>query len=158
MDNPGNVATENLNGSIDLDVDRRTSHCKRGISLRDYKESEDYRALKERFIIATQVVFGVIPREFQIKVALALHEGYDCQCVAATGAGKTLAYILPVLLNTNGVLIVISPLKSIMSDHASDKHPVVVFQELALMRFVDRRTGCATMVYGCLFSGMTPWI
>ncbi|RPB26149.1 hypothetical protein L211DRAFT_781668 [Terfezia boudieri ATCC MYA-4762] len=94
-----------------------TTHASSGISLKDYEESDEYNILRQQLTVATTRIFGKEPREFQLRVALALHGGYDVLCVAATNAGKTLSFIMPILLNPKAVIMVISPLKSIMDDH-----------------------------------------
>lgn len=98
-------------------VQRNKTHFERGVSFLEYEVSDEYKSLRDRLIAATGMVFGVNARSFQLRVALALHGGYDALCVAATGAGKTLSYIMPFLLNPTGIIVVISPLKSIMADH-----------------------------------------
>ncbi|CAD5215694.1 unnamed protein product [Bursaphelenchus okinawaensis] len=61
-------------------------------------------------------VFGF--REFrhcQKAVIIAILKDHDCFILMPTGAGKSLCYQLPALMS-NGVTVVISPLKSLMSD------------------------------------------
>ncbi|KAI0350269.1 P-loop containing nucleoside triphosphate hydrolase protein [Trametes cingulata] len=63
---------------------------------------------------------GMIPHEWQLDVAEALHLGLDCTVIAGTGAGKTIPYLLPLLLpeNRKKIMAVISPLKALQNDQA----------------------------------------
>ena len=92
----------------------------RRIFLTEYEASEEYSRLKLRLKVATERVFEKEPREFQLRVALAIYSGYDVMCIAATNSGNTLSFIMPIVLDPKAVIIVISPLKSIMDDHVSD--------------------------------------
>ncbi|KAI6180361.1 ATP-dependent DNA helicase [Aphelenchoides besseyi] len=54
----------------------------------------------------------------QKSIVIASLLGHDCCVVMPTGAGKSLCYQLPALI-TGGVTVVISPLRSLMSDQIS---------------------------------------
>lgn len=58
--------------------------------------------------------FGKRPCWFQIKVALALRAGKDVAGVAATGAGKTLSFWIPLLMaleeGQDKMIVVVTPL------------------------------------------------
>ena len=61
---------------------------------------------------------GKRPYEWQLDVAEAFLLGLDCVVVAGTGAGKTIPYLLPLLLpeTAQKMMPVISPLKSLQRD------------------------------------------
>lgn len=62
---------------------------------------------------------GNEPCEFQLDVAEALMLGLDVTAIVGTGSGKTLPWAMPLLLEENNVksVLVISPLKSLQTDH-----------------------------------------
>ncbi|KAI1782002.1 P-loop containing nucleoside triphosphate hydrolase protein [Ganoderma leucocontextum] len=64
---------------------------------------------------------GKRPYEWQLDVAEAFLLGLDCVVVAGTGAGKTIPYLLPLLLpeTAHKTIPVISPLKSLQRDQAN---------------------------------------
>lgn len=55
------------------------------------------------------------PREFQLRSSLAIISGQDCLVDAGTGSGKTLCVILPMLADSIGITITISPLKRLQT-------------------------------------------
>lgn len=59
------------------------------------------------------------PREMQLRATVAVMTGHDLLLRAGTGYGKTLAMIIPALLNRDKVTITISPLRLIQQNHAS---------------------------------------
>ena len=59
------------------------------------------------------------PRDIQLQAALAICSGKDFLLHAGTGYGKTLAMIIPALLNRDKVVITISPLRLIQQNHVS---------------------------------------
>ncbi|KAH9857945.1 P-loop containing nucleoside triphosphate hydrolase protein [Lenzites betulinus] len=63
---------------------------------------------------------GKRPYKWQLDVAEAFLLGLDCIVIAGTGSGKTIPYLLPLLLpqNAHKTLPVISPLKSLQRDQA----------------------------------------
>lgn len=64
---------------------------------------------------------GKVARDWQLDQAETLMLGIDSVLVAGTGAGKTLPYMLPLLLpeNRGKMIVVISPLKSLQRDQVS---------------------------------------
>ncbi|KAK7008277.1 bloom syndrome [Favolaschia claudopus] len=62
---------------------------------------------------------GKKPYEWQIDVSEALILGLDSVVIAGTGAGKTIPFMLPVMLHPEKFVLVISPLKVLQEDQAS---------------------------------------
>ncbi|RPB18404.1 P-loop containing nucleoside triphosphate hydrolase protein, partial [Terfezia boudieri ATCC MYA-4762] len=55
-----------------------------------------------------------------LHIAMALLNGRDAFCVAATNAGKSLSYYAPVLLNAGRIAIVICPLNVLIEKQVAD--------------------------------------
>jgi superfamily II DNA helicase RecQ len=79
--------------------------------------SEDIKA-------AIQQIFGYEPRSWQLSLAEKVLEGNDAIGLAGTGAGKSLVFaILAVaaqLAEFRGLVLVVSPLKSLENDQVSE--------------------------------------
>ncbi|KAJ6602109.1 P-loop containing nucleoside triphosphate hydrolase protein [Mycena sp. CBHHK59/15] len=58
------------------------------------------------------------PYEWQIDVSEALVLGLDAVVIAGTGAGKTIPFMMPLLLDRKKFVLVISPLKILQEDQA----------------------------------------
>ncbi|KAJ3964774.1 P-loop containing nucleoside triphosphate hydrolase protein [Lentinula raphanica] len=58
-------------------------------------------------------LFGKYPCLWQIKAARAILNGQDILTIAPTGAGKSLAYWLPLVFVEHGTIIVVTPLKEL---------------------------------------------
>ena len=56
------------------------------------------------------------PYGWQLDVTEALLLGLDSVVIAGTGSGKTIPFMLPLMLRPNGPLLIISPLKVLQSD------------------------------------------
>jgi Lhr-like helicase len=57
------------------------------------------------------------PKLFQLKCLMSLLASRHVVVWAATGAGETLAMILPLLLSPNKIAITVTPLKLLQKDH-----------------------------------------
>ena len=59
------------------------------------------------------------PHKFQLDVVEALILSLDVTAIAGTGSGKTLPWMMPLLLEENRakIILVISPLKALQADH-----------------------------------------
>lgn len=62
---------------------------------------------------------GFAPYRWQLDVAEALLLGLDCSVVAGTGAGKTLPFVLPLLVEDRKIILIISPLNALEEDQVS---------------------------------------
>ncbi|KAF8154045.1 P-loop containing nucleoside triphosphate hydrolase protein [Crassisporium funariophilum] len=62
--------------------------------------------------------FGRDPYEWQVDVTEAILLGLDCVVIAGTGAGKTMPFMMPLLLDDSKCILVISPLKVLQEDQA----------------------------------------
>ncbi|KAJ7088948.1 hypothetical protein C8R44DRAFT_540780, partial [Mycena epipterygia] len=56
------------------------------------------------------------PYEWQIDVSEAIALGLDAVVIAGTGAGKTIPFMMPLLLHPQKFVLVISPLKILQED------------------------------------------
>jgi len=64
---------------------------------------------------------GLEPYSWQLDVAEALLLGLDCIVIAGTGAGKTMPFVMPLLVDRTKkkLVIVISPLNDLEEDQVS---------------------------------------
>ncbi len=58
----------------------------------------------------------IVPRKWQLDVAESLLLGIDCEVIAATGAGKTLPFVLPLLVRPDMMIVILSPLDALELD------------------------------------------
>jgi ATP-dependent helicase YprA (DUF1998 family) len=63
-------------------------------------------------------VLSAKPFQFQLEAAAAILCGEDLIIDVGTGAGKTLCFTLPLLLNTEDISMIVSPLSALMIDQA----------------------------------------
>ena len=67
-----------------------------------------------------QQKLGSSPCLWQIRTALAILKGQkDVICVARTGAGKSLTFYIPLVVRTNGIVIIVVPLNALATDMAA---------------------------------------
>ncbi|KAJ7803828.1 P-loop containing nucleoside triphosphate hydrolase protein [Mycena olivaceomarginata] len=84
-----------------------------GNTSRKYKPEEiDLDLLAKK---ATEVL-SAKPFQFQLEAAAAILHGEDLIIDVGTGAGKTLCFTLPLLLNTEDISMIVSPLSALMID------------------------------------------
>ena len=84
------------------------------------RKGYDGERTREAFRVAVKAVFSDNePRKFQLDVAEAMTLGLDSTVIAGTGSGKTLPWAIPLLLDENKdkVVLVISPLKALQTEH-----------------------------------------
>lgn len=60
--------------------------------------------------------FGKDPHEWQLDVTEAIILGLDSIVIAGTGAGKTMPFMMPLMVDPQKKIIVISPLKVLQED------------------------------------------
>ncbi|KAF8997525.1 P-loop containing nucleoside triphosphate hydrolase protein [Cyathus striatus] len=78
--------------------------------------SENWRqAMHDKFISK----FGKAPYTWQMDVAEALTLKIDCLCIAGTGAGKTMPFMMPLMMNSSSKALIISPLKVLQEEQAA---------------------------------------
>ena len=58
--------------------------------------------------------FGCEPFDWQIQTAIAVLEGRDIILDVGTGSGKTLAFTMASVMNKDDIIIIVSPLSSLM--------------------------------------------
>jgi ATP-dependent helicase YprA (DUF1998 family) len=64
--------------------------------------------------------FGGEPYEWQLDITEAILLGLDTVVIAGTAAGKTMPFVMPLLLDEKKKAIVISPLKILQADQVCD--------------------------------------
>ena len=93
--------------------------CSDGISLRKLRSvdlnlidcnTQLVKCVREK----VKEVFGVEPCVWQIQVALSFLAGEKhVVSISRTGSGKTMTFWIPVILNPDGILIVVVPLNTL---------------------------------------------
>lgn len=66
---------------------------------------------------------GFKPYGWQLDVAEAILLGLDCVVIAGTGSGKTIPFMLPLLLHPDKMALIISPLKVLQQDQVCFLRP-----------------------------------
>ncbi|KAJ7666122.1 P-loop containing nucleoside triphosphate hydrolase protein [Mycena polygramma] len=88
----------------------------------DARESRNYQSAPTRAKIRTEFRErndGMTAHEWQVDMAEALHLGLDCSLIAGTGAGKTMPFVMPLFVESDKIIIIISPLNALEEDQAS---------------------------------------
>ncbi|KAJ6556484.1 hypothetical protein B0H10DRAFT_2338646 [Mycena sp. CBHHK59/15] len=83
------------------------------------KSKYDWKATRRDLTRLFEEMFHKLPYEWQIDVAEALILGLDAVVIAGTGAGKTMPFMMPLLLHREKFVLIISPLKVLQEDQAS---------------------------------------
>ena len=78
-----------------------------------YNSPQTWQKLSD---LVQQHFHGHKPYEWQLDTAEALLLGLDSIVIAGTGAGKTLPFVIPLLYNKAGHIIIISLLKALQQD------------------------------------------
>jgi superfamily II DNA helicase RecQ len=80
--------------------------------------TSDFEKLSiESVRLKTQQDLGLRACHWQISACLALLQGKDSLVIAPTGGGKTLPFWMPLLFDTNTVLVIVSPLSLLSYQH-----------------------------------------
>ncbi|KAJ7229702.1 P-loop containing nucleoside triphosphate hydrolase protein [Mycena rebaudengoi] len=58
----------------------------------------------------------MIAHDWQIDIGEALHLGVDCSLIAGTGAGKAMPFVMPLFLDSEKIIVIISPLNALEVD------------------------------------------
>lgn len=85
-----------------------------------YDSAETRRQLQK--IFSTR--FGSTAYEWQLDVTEAILLGLDSVVIAGTGAGKTIPFMLPLLLREDKMILILSPLKVLQRDQVSNDKPI----------------------------------
>ncbi|KAF8598992.1 hypothetical protein BDV93DRAFT_408450, partial [Ceratobasidium sp. AG-I] len=56
---------------------------------------------------------GIVPYQYQVNVTAALYSGRDVLCVAGTGSGGTLAFVMICFMRLDAIVWIVSPLNFI---------------------------------------------
>lgn len=81
-------------------------------ALSAHERTEAFKACLIVFILSDS---KKVPRRFQLMASLASLAGRDSLVTSATGSGKTLCIVIPLLLRPEQVSFLISPLKRLQS-------------------------------------------
>ena len=76
---------------------------------------------RESLVTSFKMAFnGLQPHSWQLDVTEALLLGLDCIAIAGTGCGKTMPFIMPLLVDRTKkkIVVVISPLNDLEEDQA----------------------------------------
>jgi bloom syndrome protein len=82
---------------------------------------KSYINLREELTRLLVEKFKHAPYSWQLDVAEAICLGLDAVVVAGTGEGKTLPFVMPLLLDERKVAVIISPLIALQQDHVSKR-------------------------------------
>ncbi|KAJ6611146.1 hypothetical protein B0H10DRAFT_1810185 [Mycena sp. CBHHK59/15] len=62
---------------------------------------------------------GMTAHEWQVDIGEALHLGVDCSLIASTGTGKTIPFVMPLFVESDKIIVIISPLNTLEVNQAS---------------------------------------
>jgi len=83
------------------------------------KSGYDWQQTRNDITILFRECFGTDPYDWQLDVTEAILLGLDSVVIAGTGAGKTMPFMMPLLLDKRKKAIIISPLKVLQEDQVS---------------------------------------
>ncbi|KAH9917477.1 uncharacterized protein B0H18DRAFT_883764 [Fomitopsis serialis] len=85
----------------------------------------------DEWILATKHVFGYGPMDWQLGAATKILETNDSMIIAGTGAGKSLVFALLAiaaeLTKSDGLVLVVCPLKALQLDQVRTHSPIVLY-------------------------------
>jgi bloom syndrome protein len=79
----------------------------------------DSKATRARLTAIFSQRFGSPPHEWQLDATEAILLSLDSVVIAGTGVGKTMPFMLPLLLDDTSKMLVLSPLKILQEDQVS---------------------------------------
>ncbi|PIL33822.1 hypothetical protein GSI_03528 [Ganoderma sinense ZZ0214-1] len=83
------------------------------------KRKYDSAAVRCTMTEMCQKKTGLTPYPEQLDLAECMLLGLDATCIAGTGWGKTLPFVLPLFVSPRKIIIIISPLNALEADQAS---------------------------------------
>jgi ATP-dependent helicase YprA (DUF1998 family) len=84
---------------------------------RGYQSAPTRAKLRNEFLERNN---GMVAHEWQIDMGEALLLGLDCSLIAGTGAGKTMPFVMPLFVESDKIIIIISPLNALEVDQVRD--------------------------------------
>ena len=80
------------------------------------KKHYDSRAIRHTMTEECRKRTGLLPYPEQLDLAECMLLGLDATCIAGTGWGKTLPFVLPLFVYPRKIVIIVSPLNSLEVD------------------------------------------
>ncbi|KAJ3774899.1 P-loop containing nucleoside triphosphate hydrolase protein [Lentinula raphanica] len=105
----------------DHERDYERSKKKLEIARLEASRRNGYNSTTTRAILRaefTRITGGLAAYPWQLDTAEALLLGLDCSVIAGTGAGKTMPFVMPLLIEPTKRVIIISPLNALEEDQA----------------------------------------
>jgi ATP-dependent helicase YprA (DUF1998 family) len=93
-------------------------------NVRKFKEDDIDLA---HLSIRAQEVLQKKPFDWQLEIAAAVLCGKDVIVDVGTGSGKTLCFVLPVVLDRTEMVVLISPLTALMIDQVNYRNALLSF-------------------------------
>ena len=84
-----------------------------------YKKEELDEDIEDALIVKTKLLTGLSPFSWQLDCMKPIMCGKDVCIDVGTGCGKSLYFILPLLLHNRDLALVVSPLSALMIDQVS---------------------------------------
>ncbi|KAJ7729256.1 P-loop containing nucleoside triphosphate hydrolase protein [Mycena maculata] len=88
---------------------------------KEARKSRNYQSAPTRAKIRTDFRErnkGMDAHKWQVDFGKALHLGLDCTMIAGTGMGKTMPFVMPLFVELDKMIIIISPLNALEVDQA----------------------------------------
>jgi ATP-dependent helicase YprA (DUF1998 family) len=95
---------------------RSTAHLQQACETAEKKRKYNSLDTRTRLETLFSEQSGFKPYGWQLDVAEAILLGLDCVVIAGTGSGKTIPFMLPLLLHPDKMALIISPLKVLQRD------------------------------------------
>ena len=95
------------------------------------------------------------PYDWQIDVAKALLLGLDSIIIAGTGSGKTIPFMLPVLIHPEKMIITLSPLKVLQRDQVKSSYTLrlqIVYYVSTGATVQEKQNSCSRCEWGDMVS------
>ncbi|KAJ3724389.1 P-loop containing nucleoside triphosphate hydrolase protein [Lentinula raphanica] len=105
----------------DHEKDYKRSQKKLEIARMEASRRTGYDSKSTRALLSsefTRITGGLSAYTWQIDTAEALLLGLDCSVIAGTGAGKTMPFVMPLFIEKEKRVVIISPLNALEEDQA----------------------------------------